>query len=89
MIKKVSQFLNLFDQIMRSKATDLIAFETNELENIFGILVLGSFLGIPTPPAQITLDLLPDLEKNLILMLNKTGTASAPLSELFSRLSIE
>ncbi|MBU2647085.1 hypothetical protein KKI24_20420 [bacterium] len=72
------------DQVARGKAVDTIERELEELEHIFGLLVLGSFVGLPSPPMQISLDLMPHMEKELILMLKKVDTASEPLSQLFS-----
>jgi hypothetical protein len=37
---------------------------------------------------QISLDLMPLMEKELILMLEKVDTANAPISQLFSVLDI-
>ena len=76
------------DQVARSKAVESIELELEELEHIFGILVLGSFIGLPSPPMQISLDLMPDMERELILMLEKVDTANEPLSQLFSAFEI-
>lgn len=85
---KVLRFLRLSDEIARSKAVGTIESELEEMENIFGVLVLGSFIGMPSPPMQISLDLMAYMEKELILMLEKVDTANAPLSQLFSVLDI-
>ncbi len=77
------------DQVHRHQAVHTIEYELEELENIFAILVLGMFIGIPSPPVQITLELLPDMERELKLMLAKIGTAHDPLGDLFSVLGIE
>jgi hypothetical protein len=76
------------DKVGRSKAVEAIESEVEEMENIFGILVLGSFVGMPSPPMQISLDLMPYMEKELILMLEKVDTASEPISQLFSIFNI-
>ena len=76
------------DRVGRSKAVEAIESEVEEMENIFGILVLGSFVGMPSPPMQISLDLMPYMEKELILMLEKVDTASEPISQLFSIFNI-
>jgi len=76
------------DRIGRGKAVEVIEGEVEEMENIFGLLVLGSFVGMPSPPMQISLDLMPYMEKELILMLEKVDTASEPISQLFSIFSI-
>jgi hypothetical protein len=77
------------DTAMRAKAVDIIEYEAEELDNIFGILVLGSFLGIPSPPIFISTQLLPLMEKELGVMLAKVSTAHDPLGDLFSVLGID
>ena len=76
------------DEVARSKAVETIEYEVEELENIFGVLVLGSFIGMPSPPMQISLDLMPLMEKELILMMEKVDTANEPISQLFSVLDV-
>jgi hypothetical protein len=39
---------------------------------------------MPSPPVQICMDLLPMMEKDLILLLERVDTANEPLSRLFS-----
>lgn len=77
------------DEMARGKAVGTIENELEEMENIFGILVLGSFIGMPSPPMQISLDLMPHMERELILMMHKVDTANAPLAELFSVFDID
>ncbi len=76
------------DQTARGKAVSSIEIELEELEHVFGLLVLGSFIALPAPPMQISLDLMPFMEKELILMMEKIDTASEPLSQLFSSFDI-
>jgi len=85
---KILRFLSISDEIARNKAVETIECEVEEMENIFGVLVLGSFVGLPSPPMQISLDLMPLMENELILMLEKVDTANAPISQLFSVLDI-
>jgi hypothetical protein len=77
------------DRVMRGKAVETIEYEVEELDNIFGILVLGAFIGIPSPPIHITMELLPLMEKELHIMLEKVLTAHDPLGDLFSVLGID
>ena len=77
------------DEVMRGKAVATIEYETGELENIFAILVLGAFIGIPAPPIHITMALLPEMEKEFEIMLDKVSTAHDPLGDLFSVLDID
>jgi hypothetical protein len=84
----LSEFLKASDRLARHKAVETIEHEVEELENIFGVLVLGSFIGLPAPPMHISLDLMPYMETELILMLEKVDTAHAPISRLFSTFEI-
>lgn len=79
----------IVDEVARGKAVETIEYEVEELENIFGILVLGAFIGIPSPPIHITMELLPQMEKEMIIMLEKVSTAHDPLGDLFSVLDID
>lgn len=72
------------DKVAREKAVNALEAELGELENIFGILVQGAFIGIPSPPMQISLDLLPLMEQELTIMIEKIETANEPISHLFS-----
>ncbi len=76
------------DGVARGKALGIIEYEAEELDHIFGILVLGSFVGLPSPPMQISLDLMPLMEQELMLMMEKVDTAHEPISDLFSVLDI-
>ncbi|MBT3807265.1 MAG: hypothetical protein HOG03_22135 [Desulfobacula sp.] len=72
------------DEVARDKAVGTIEAELEELEYIFAVLVQGTFIGMPSPPVQICMDLLPLMEKDLILLLERVDTANEPLSRLFS-----
>ena len=86
---KIVSAFNMADEVMRSKAVETIVYEVGELDNIFAILVLGAFIGIPSPPIHITMELLPDMEKEFEIMLEKVSTAHDPLGDLFSVLDID
>jgi hypothetical protein len=81
---RIISIWKISDEVARYKAVETIEYELEEMENIFGILVLGSFIGMPAPPMQISLDLMPLMEKELILMMKKVDTANEPIAQLFS-----
>lgn len=87
--EKIVSAFNVADEVMRSKAVETIEYEVGELDNIFAILVLGAFIGIPSPPIHITMALLPEMEQELEIMLEKVSTAHDPLGDLFSVLGID
>jgi len=86
LLKSLQDKKQIFTDSARHKAIDVVEWEMSELENIFALLVLGSFVGIPATPSAITLNLLPLMEKELNIMLEKVVTASGPISDLFSHL---
>ena len=66
------------------KTTSAVEFELKELENLFALLVLGSFAGIPSPPAFISIDLLPHMEREIRVMLSRSRSIDDPAGDLFS-----
>jgi hypothetical protein len=86
---KIVSVFKIVDEVARGKAVETIEYEVEELDNIFGILVLGAFIGIPSPPIHITMDLLPDMEREFDIILKKVSTAHDPLGDLFSVLHID
>ena len=86
---KMAAAFQVADEVMRGKAVGTIEYEVGELDNIFAILVLGAFIGIPSPPIHITMALLPEMGKELEIMLEKVSTAHDPLGDLFSVLDID
>lgn len=86
---KIANVWKTTDAVMRGRAVEAAEYEVDELDHIFGILVLGTFIGIPAPPIHITMSLLPLMEDELALMLEKVTTAHDPLGDLFSVLEID
>jgi hypothetical protein len=86
---KIVSAFKVADEVMRGKAVETIEYEVGELDNIFAILVLGAFIGIPSPPIHITMELLPEMENEFEIMLEKVSTAHDPLGDLFSVLDID
>ncbi|MBN2078295.1 MAG: hypothetical protein JW838_04975 [Spirochaetes bacterium] len=77
-----------FDYASRHRAVTLLRWETEELQNIFGLAVLGFLAGFPSAPMHIALELLPEMKEELPLMIECIGTAHDPLGQLFSLLDI-
>ncbi len=80
-MSKLHIILARLNELIRGQATGAIELEYLELEHIFGLLILGQFIGLPAPPPHITLDLLPLMEKHLMLLIKRTEVARGPLSE--------
>lgn len=82
--KRLTELWQAADEVARGKAVSTIEAELEELEYVFALLVQGSFIGMPAPPVQICMDLLPLMEKDLMLLLERVNTSNEPLSRLFS-----
>ncbi len=76
-------------QVNREKATGMLDFELKELENIFALLILGGFAGLPSPPSPIAVELLPYMEKELTILLARTDLSQDPLGVLMGMLEID
>jgi hypothetical protein len=76
-------------QMNREKAVGVLEFELKELENIFTLLILGGFVGLPSPPAPIAMELLPVMERELQVMLARSDFAQDPLCGLMGILEID
>ena len=87
-LRDISDTNHALRQEQAIKATEIVEYELYELQNIFAIVVIGSFVGMPAPPMQITLDLLPFMEEELIIMMDKISTANSPISDLVSIMDV-
>ena len=83
-LSRIKDFINDIQVINRENATEILSYEVMELENIFTLLLFGSFTGMPSPPVHITFQLFPLMEKELKLMFNRINTAHDGLAELVS-----
>lgn len=73
---------------LRQTSTDRLEFELRELENIFGLLVLGSFTGIPNPPSGVSLRLLPYMLREILIMKNRVRDLDDVFGEVAGMMDI-
>ncbi len=67
-LKKISDFLSAIISVFKGRSVEYIEAELRELENVFALIVLGSFIGLPSPPSTISLRLLPYMGRELLVM---------------------
>lgn len=84
----MGQWWKQFVALQRERAAAPYEWEAKELRNAFALMVAGSMIGLPASPAHITLELLPEMEDDLLIMLDRMGHAQDPWGELFSILEI-
>jgi len=80
--EKAVLFFKDMQIVNRENATDIIEFEVEELENIFALLLFGSFIGMPSPPVYISFELLPVMENEVNLMFERVNLSYDALARL-------
>jgi len=74
---------------LREVSTSLIEKELEETENIFALLTMGSFVGIPSPPTGIILRILPYMQREVYVMIARSKNLDDNLAETIGIFSIE
>jgi hypothetical protein len=88
-LKLVRGFFSTMDQAHRDNAVELTEFEARELENVFVLILMGSFMGMPSPPSSLSIELLPYMEHELRVLNRKAERSSDALAEVSSILDID
>jgi hypothetical protein len=77
------------DQAHRERVVALTNYEARELENMFVLLLLGSFAGMPSPPSFIAVELLPFLEREIKVLNRRAENSSDALAEIMGALDAD
>lgn len=85
----VRGFFSTMDTAHRDNAVELTEFEARELENVFVLILMGSFMGLPSPPSSLSVELLPHLEHELQVLNRRAERSSDALAEVSSILDID
>jgi len=67
-IEDIRAFLKGFGSGFKDQSTEYIEFEERELENVFALLLMGDFIGIPSPPTTLVVRLMPHMIRELYVM---------------------
>jgi hypothetical protein len=79
-LERLKRFLKGLEIGMREVSTSLIEKELEEYENVFALITMGIFSGIPSPPTGIILRLIPHMQREMYVMLKR----SADLDDVFA-----
>ncbi len=77
------------DTAGRESLVSLTCLELQEIENIFSLLILGSFVGLPSPPTFLSVELLPFMQQELASMNHKAENSEDMLAEIVGTLGID
>lgn len=67
-MEPIKQFLKGFMKSLRHQSMEYIEFELRELENVFALVLMGAFVGIPPPPTTLVIRLMPHMVKEMHVM---------------------
>ncbi|AHL22461.1 MULTISPECIES: hypothetical protein [Thermococcus] len=81
-LRGIKEFLEGFFGAFKHQSTEYLEFELRELENVFALILMGSFVGIPSPPTTLVIRLLPHMERELRVMHERAVDMDDLLGEL-------
>jgi len=70
-LRNIFNFFKGFAESFKLQSTEIIEFELRELEDAFALLVLGSLIGLPSPPTPIAIRILPYMEREIHVMFSR------------------
>lgn len=76
LFERIRKFFIGVESGMRETSVSLIERELEEYENIFSLLTMGIFAGIPSPPTGIVIRILPYMQREVSVMMKKTKELS-------------
>jgi hypothetical protein len=81
-LKQLLEFLKEFGSGLRSHSTEYVEFELREMENILALLLFSSFLGLPSPPSDLSLRLMPHMVREMHVMSRRAGNLDDVAGEI-------
>ena len=68
MFENLKAFFRGFFSAFKARSTEYLEFEERELENVFALVLMGSFVGIPSPPTTLVMRLMPHMVREIYVM---------------------
>ena len=87
--RQARDWARIFANSRREDAVAYTAFELRELENIFALMLLGAFVGLPSPPTFIAMELLPEMAEELRVLNRRAEDSSDMFAEMIGTLGID
>ncbi|HOK06087.1 MAG TPA: hypothetical protein PK836_03055 [Syntrophales bacterium] len=85
----LGRFLRGVGAAHRERAVALTRLEVRELENIFALLIMGSFIGLPAPPTFLAVELLPFMEREMRVVQRRAEDSCDMMAEMMGALGID
>ncbi len=68
--QKIKSLWDKFDQFNRENFTGMQQQELAELETVFALLTVGSFIGLPNPPSHLALKTPTKMDREFDILVN-------------------
>ncbi|GAB6135071.1 hypothetical protein [Thermococcus prieurii] len=88
-MQKIRDFLKGFGEAFKHQSTEYIEFELRELENVFALILMGSFIGIPSPPTTLVMRLMPHMVKEIRVMESRAVNLDDVFAEVAGMFDID
>ncbi len=82
-LKNFFKNFEYFWEGFKDESTNALEMELSEMENAFGLVVFSSLMGLPSPPSFLGMALLPYLEYEIKVMINKSEDLDDKLATFF------
>ncbi len=89
LLRFCKQIISDMDTAQRESLVSLTCVELQEMENIFALLILGSFVGLPSPPTFLSVELLPFMEREFDILNRRAEDTSDMLAEMIGILGVD
>jgi len=67
-LEPIKDFLKGLAGAFKHQSTEYIEFELREMENVFALILMGAFVGIPSPPTTLVIRLMPHMMREIKVM---------------------
>lgn len=86
---KAKKWFRLLGNFQKERALALTRLECAELENVFALLLIGSFIGLPAPPSFLALELIPLMEREIQVFHKRASESDDMLSQILGVFGID
>ncbi|NJE41888.1 hypothetical protein E3E35_09105 [Thermococcus sp. GR7] len=88
-MEPLRQFLKGFVESFKQQSTEYIEFELRELENVFALVLMGAFVGIPSPPTTLVIRLMPHMVREIHVMQQRAVNLDDIFAEIAGMFDID
>jgi hypothetical protein len=74
---------------MKEGSTSFINKQLEEEENIFALITMGIFSGIPSPPTGIVLRILPHMSREISIMIKRSANLDDVFGEIMGTFDVD